>query len=31
LCLEYDKENDWTYGLEKEELEKYAEKIERLY
>lgn len=25
LCIEHDKEKDWTYGLEKEYLEKHAE------
>lgn len=25
LCIKYDKENDWTYGLSREYLEKHAE------
>lgn len=25
LCIQHDKENDWTYGLEREYLEKHAE------
>ena len=25
LCINYDKENDWTYGLSREYLEKHAE------